>query len=55
MQGVTKMNVKAQSFSMAYARRRYADKQPSGHWFDRRTMKFFGCRLPRTCYMAADG
>lgn len=52
---MTAARTRAQSFSMAYARRRYADKQPEGHWFDRRTMKFFGCRLPRTCYMAADG
>jgi hypothetical protein len=28
----------------------YARNQPNGHWFDRRSMKFFNTRLPRVAY-----
>jgi hypothetical protein len=35
--------------------KRYHAAHPDGHWFDRDTLRFFGCRLPRTAFEALDG
>jgi hypothetical protein len=33
----------------------YHSMVPTGHWFDRDTCRFFGCRLPRVAYVRDDG
>jgi len=35
--------------------KRYYAARPDGHWFDRDTKRFFGCRLPKVAFQAADG
>jgi hypothetical protein len=36
-------------------RRVYAERQPTGHWFDRGTMDFFKTVLPTSAYETRDG
>jgi hypothetical protein len=33
----------------------YYRGRPDGHWFDKGTLRFFGCRLPQRAFIAENG
>jgi hypothetical protein len=41
----------AQTVAMSAIRAKYEELNPGGHWFDKDTMRFFKCQLPRTGYL----
>lgn len=47
--------MKARTIDIETVVKCYHSLVPEGHWFDRDTMRFFGCRLPRVAYVRDDG
>ena len=44
------MATKIKTVDFDEVREYYERNRPAGHWFDKDTLKFWGCRLPKVAY-----